>query len=119
MTRGKILLVDDEKLVLRSLQLMLEHLGYSVVACLSSDKALSRFAADHESFDKILTDISLHGISGITLSERIRDTDPDIPIIWMTGDAAAIAPKLLDTLQISQLIEKPITLELFDRALQL
>jgi len=80
---GRLLLVDDDPLVLRSVRRLLVKEGYEVVSVDSGEAAVERFAA--ESFDAVISDISLPGQSGIDTTRRIRELDEHASIILMTG----------------------------------
>ncbi len=85
--KGRLLLVDDEAALGRSLTMLLAP-ETQVVAVTRADDALARLTAG-ERFDAILCDLMMPEISGIDLYERIRDAAPDYSgrIIFMTGGA--------------------------------
>jgi two-component system response regulator HydG len=80
---GFVLLVDDEQLLLRSLQRILERVGYET-ALADSAEAAEPFLADPR-LDVVLVDLQLGRSSGLDLLERIKRAHPDIEVIVMTG----------------------------------
>ena len=80
---GFVLLVDDEQLLLRSLQRILERAGYETALADSADSA-EPFLADPR-LDVVLVDLQLGRSSGLDLLERIKSTHPEIEVIVMTG----------------------------------
>ncbi len=82
---GSILVVDDDTDVLNFTSLLLEKYGYSVIPCGSSMDAMD--AVRDKKIDAVLTDIVMPEMSGIELLENVHTTDPDIPVILMTGYA--------------------------------
>lgn len=82
---GSILVVDDDTDVLNFTSLLLEKHGYSVIPCGSSMDAMD--AVLDKKIDVVLTDIVMPEMSGIELLERVHATDPEIPVILMTGYA--------------------------------
>jgi EAL domain-containing protein (putative c-di-GMP-specific phosphodiesterase class I) len=80
---ARVLVVDDEALVLRSLQRLLEHAGYDVVV--ASDGLRGAALAAGGGFDVILSDIAMPGLDGLGLLRKVRETDADVPIILLTG----------------------------------
>ena len=64
---------------------MLSSLGYKVTGVASSMEALDLFRAEPETFDLIITDMTLPKMTGIDLSREILQIRPDIPIILCSG----------------------------------
>ncbi len=83
--RGRILLVDDDHIVAKAIQRMLESLGYDVTACEGSIEALERFRAAPDSFDAVLTDQTLPRMSGDRLTRELIALRPGLPVIICTG----------------------------------
>jgi len=83
-SRQRILVVEDEVLVSYSLQRLLEILGYTVVATLTTGEA-AVVEAERLRPDLILMDIRLAGqMNGITAAAKIRE-HLDIPVVYLTG----------------------------------
>lgn len=84
----RILLVDDNAMGLRARKVVLEELGYEVVAAGCSVQALQHFST--QSFNLVVTDYKMPRIDGIELIARIRDLSPGFPIIMISGFAEAL-----------------------------
>ena len=69
---ARLLLVDDEPALADLLKKYLERLGYEVHVCGSAEDALPVFDADPKRFDLVLTDLTLPGINGEEMLERMR-----------------------------------------------
>jgi EAL domain-containing protein (putative c-di-GMP-specific phosphodiesterase class I)/CheY-like chemotaxis protein len=82
--KAQVLVVDDDSSVLGAMRRVLEKSGYHVVACDSGNDALAALAK--QSFDVMVTDIQMPGISGLKLLRAVRDHDLDLPVILLTGD---------------------------------
>lgn len=85
MNKKKILIVDDELLILRIISDILSKEGYEVktaINYLNASKLL-----DGEKFDVVITDIRMPEKSGIDLLTHVREINSDIPVILMTGFA--------------------------------
>ncbi len=78
-----ILVVDDEKNYLLVLSAVLEEEGYEVFTALSGPEAIEIQKASD--IDLVLTDMKMPGMDGIELLERIKERDPDLPVILMTA----------------------------------
>ncbi|MFO0753758.1 MAG: response regulator [Thermodesulfovibrionales bacterium] len=83
--RGSILVVDDDPFVLDSASLLLGSYGNSVASSPNGKEALSRFREG--TFDVVVTDIRMPGMTGIELLEQVRSLDPEVPVILMTAYA--------------------------------
>jgi DNA-binding NtrC family response regulator len=84
--KRKLLVVDDEQLILRIISDIFSNEGYEVISALNCDRALNLLKEDL--FQVVLTDIRMPEKNGINLLDRIRTFDPDIPVIIMTGYAS-------------------------------
>ena len=78
----KILLVDDEPLIVKGLKYSLEQDGYQTDSAADGEEALAKFFA--EPFDLILLDVMLPKLDGIEVCQRIREKS-DVPIIMLTA----------------------------------
>jgi DNA-binding response OmpR family regulator len=77
----RILLVDDEPLILKGLKYTLEQEGYETDSAMDGEEALAKF--DSSAFDLILLDVMLPGVNGFDLMEYIRPLS--IPVIFLTA----------------------------------
>jgi len=78
-----VLVVDDDPAVGRSLQRVLESAGYDVA--LADDGNVAIETLMRRSFDVVLSDIRMPGMSGVELLSVVRAYDIDVPVILMTG----------------------------------
>ena len=81
----RILLVDDEEVIVNSVRNMLELLGYQVTGLTKSQEALRRFSEDPSRFDLVISDQTMPSMTGEELGRAIKSIRPDIPIILCTG----------------------------------
>ncbi len=82
-----ILLIDDEKESCLALSTLLGRTGYAVASAHSGEQALSLL--QNQSFDLIISDLFLPGISGIDILKRVKETSPRTCFILITGNASA------------------------------
>ncbi len=82
---AKILIVDDEKDLGNILELILKRKGYQVITVLDGYKAIEEIKKTH--YDLILMDIRLPGINGVETFIQIKEIDPEIKVVMMTGFA--------------------------------
>ena len=78
----KILLVDDEPLILKGLKYSLEQDGYVTDSAVDGEEAIAKFFEEH--FDLVLLDVMLPGLDGIEVCQRIRDF-VSCPILFLTA----------------------------------
>jgi EAL domain-containing protein (putative c-di-GMP-specific phosphodiesterase class I) len=81
--RPRILMVEDEASLLRVLSRFLERAGFHVEAAQNGHRATELLAK--ESFDAVVTDLSMPGLSGVDVLRAARATDLDVPVLLMTG----------------------------------
>ncbi len=80
-----ILLVEDEDLILKMGQEMLEKLGYKVITANSPAKALRQVADRSEKIDLMITDVVMPGMNGRQLADKMQRFNPAIKILYMSG----------------------------------
>jgi DNA-binding NtrC family response regulator len=83
LSHNRILLVDDEINICKSCQRVFDKEGYVTEFALSGKEALEK--AFRETFDLIITDLKMPDISGIEVIKEIKEKQPDVPIIMITG----------------------------------
>src|ERR1700761_9327559 len=83
--RGRILVVDDDPALGEFLSRVLSAGGYEVAHQLDSEGALA--LVHTQSWDLLITDIELPGMSGLELLDRVRELLPGLPVAVLTGHA--------------------------------
>lgn len=78
----RLLLVDDEPLIIKGLKFSLEQEGYETVAAYDGEEAIKQFSQG--TFDLVLLDVMLPQMSGIDVCQHIRSIS-DVPIIMLTA----------------------------------
>ena len=78
----RILLVDDEPLIIKGLKYTLEQEGYETLSAMDGEEALSVFFSN--SVDLVLLDVMLPKLDGIQVCQRIRESS-NVPIIMLTA----------------------------------
>ncbi len=103
----KVLAIDDEKIVLESIQKILTQENFEVDVSLSSREGLDR--AMSREYDLILTDIRMPEIGGMRILRDIKRAKPSLPVIIITGYATVKSAVQAMKLGASDYIEKPFT----------
>ncbi len=103
---ARVLVVEDEPLILMSNVDMVQELGHEVAEAKSAEDALKILG--ERDFDILLTDVGLPGMSGMDLARIVRERWPAVKIIFASGDNAARSTSgIEDSMQLS----KPFTLD--------
>jgi two-component system cell cycle sensor histidine kinase/response regulator CckA len=108
---ARILVVEDEELVLALFQAILKKAGYDVVCASSGAQAVTMFDADHGSFDLLITDLALPGMTGQALAAHARKARPDIKLIFSTGAITDAPKKAVEEFNGSMFLPKPFGFE--------
>ena len=107
MPKEKVLIVDDEPDVLDLCRRILESQGYDVSSASNGYDALD-IARDVE-FDLLLTDIKMPGMTGLDIAQALKESDPGIICVTMTGYATMDSAIKALSLGIDEFILKPFT----------
>lgn len=108
---GRLLVVDDEEEIGRLLHLLLQNLGYEVEVCTQSAEALARFAKEPQSFDLLITDMTMPNMTGFELASRVLALRPGMPIVLCTGFSEIVTREKALALGIREFLMKPVTLK--------
>ena len=84
----RVLVVDDDLLVLEVVASMLEELGCETLRVRSGTEALGTIGSD-QTIDVLIADINMPGLDGSTLATWARSFRPELPIILITGGVTA------------------------------
>ncbi|MDI6746453.1 MAG: sigma-54 dependent transcriptional regulator [Rhodocyclaceae bacterium] len=85
MSKGRLLIIDDERVAVKNLEHVLKKEGYEVLATQSSVNALAQL--DKQAFDVVLTDLRMEKIDGMQILQKCRENHPDTEVILITGFA--------------------------------
>jgi len=113
---GRILLVDDEEMHLRSVKTGLEKFGYDVAATTDPDAALESLRRSPAAFDLLFTDQTMPRRTGVSLAQEALGIRPDLPIILCTGLSDAVDPGTVRGTGVRLILRKPLNLAEMARA---
>ncbi|HXW68061.1 MAG TPA: response regulator [Dissulfurispiraceae bacterium] len=119
MSKGRVLIIDDEDIVRVSCQRILVPEGYEVRSTNSAAEGLGLLA--QEPVDVVLTDLKMPDIDGMQVLEKIKEEWPDIEVIMITGYQTITTAVEAIKLGAFDYIEKPFTpgaiVEAIDKAI--
>jgi two-component system alkaline phosphatase synthesis response regulator PhoP len=111
MLEKRILLVDDESIILETYSSLLSEKGFFVVTARSGREALETFS--RHSFDLVITDLAMPDGDGFKLLEEIKERSPHTPVIVFTGKIYRTVKEFVALLGANELLEKSCSTELF------
>jgi|GEM_PF-2564677 len=106
-----ILYVDDEEALIFLMSRTLERMGHQVTACESPDEALRIFSENPDDFDLVVSDMTMPGMTGLELAERMLAIRPQMPFIITSGFIDANDVERAQRVGVNQMIMKPNTVE--------
>jgi DNA-binding NtrC family response regulator len=112
----RVLLVDDEPEVLRSLARMLRSPHYEVTVATSGRHAIDVIRCSK--FDVIVSDIGMSDIDGLELLRRVRQSDPLVPFVLLTGTPARDTAARALELGAFQYLVKPVDARILKRVVE-
>ena len=121
-TKRRILLMDDEQMILDIVSRMLGHLGYEVTTCTDGSQAIAAFAkakSHSEPFDIVMMDLVIpNGVGGQDAVHTIKKIDPNARVVASSGHLEH--PVMLDHAKFgfSGVLEKPYKLEKLQQVIE-
>jgi DNA-binding response OmpR family regulator len=111
----KILIVDDEIHVASMLADVVIEQGHEVSVASDGEEGLALIREGKP--DVLFLDVMLGELSGIEVLRRVRRTDPDLPVIIITGHARSAQLDEARRLGVTEIVQKPFLLNQIDSAL--
>jgi DNA-binding NtrC family response regulator len=119
---AKLLIVDDDPDIVQVLKMGLLKNGFSVEAFTNPQEALQSFKSDAESYCLVLSDIRMPALSGIQLSKKVKEINPNVKVVLMTAFEIRDNEfsKVFPSTQVDGFVRKPIGIkDLTDKILSL
>lgn len=84
-SRGNLVVVDDDNEMRKTLSNILSYFNFHLSLFPSAEKALAHITAHPESFDAILTDLNMPGMSGLDFIKKAKELDNQTIAVFLTG----------------------------------
>jgi len=110
--------VDDDDSSLKLISDVLIRKGYGVTVKRNGPEAWATFHSTPDQFELIVTDKSMPQMSGVQLSQKIRETRANIPIIMISGLTDPGTRNIAKQIGINKLLEKPVSLSRLGRVVR-
>ena len=111
MSNKRILIVDDDKSILRMLEFGLKKLGPDYQFFTAKDISIAMEFIEDQWFDLIITDYMMPGMTGVDLARAVRRISPDTQVVLMTAYGSSELRNTTDNLGIDGFLNKPFTME--------
>ncbi len=106
--RKRVMIVDDEKMLLILTSEILREAGYDVVTAQSGFECLDQFRLSGRQFDLVLLDLNMPLMDGEETFQRLRALQPDLPIMLCTGYVQQERLDQLLAAGLSGFVQKPL-----------
>ena len=103
----KVLVVDDDPAVRKSIDRVLTSKGYAVITAENGEEALRKL--NEGKYDLVYTDIRMPGISGLELAEQVKARKPWTPVVIITGYGTDAAEARAKAAGVLSFVHKPLS----------
>ena len=103
----KVLVVDDDPAVRKSIDRVLTSKGYAVITAENGEEALRKL--NEEKYDLVYTDIRMPGISGLEVAEQVKARKPWTPVVIITGYGSDASEARAKAAGVSSFMHKPLS----------
>jgi CheY-like chemotaxis protein len=103
----EVLVADDNPAVLLVVEMALQSAGFAVRTAATGEEAVRLFVLHRGSIDVVLLDVRMPGMDGPQTLAALREIDPGVRCVFMTGDAAGHTGEQLLALGATGLLQKP------------
>lgn len=106
-----VLIVDDDKSILRMLEFGLKKLGSEYEIATAENMYAAMDKIEHTYFDLIITDYMMPGMTGVDLLRAVRSISPDTQVVLMTAYGTNKLRNTTDNLHVDGYLHKPFTMD--------
>jgi CheY-like chemotaxis protein len=103
----KVLVVDDDPAVRKSIDRVLTSKGYAVITAENGEEAMRKL--NDEKYDLVYTDIRMPGMSGLDVAEQVKARKPWTPVVIITGYGTDAAEARAKAAGVSSFVHKPLS----------
>lgn len=108
----KVLVVDDDPVVGKSFDRVLTGKGYAVITARDGEEALAKLR--EENYDMVFTDIKMPGMSGLEVAEKVKASQPWLPVVIVTGYGTDEHEARAAAAGVSGFLRKPLSPEMIE-----
>ena len=111
-TLKKILVVDDDPVIGKSFDRVLSGKGYAVITAADGEEALRKLST--ETYDVVFTDIRMPGMSGLEVAERVKASQPWLPVVIVTGYGSGDNEARATAAGVAGFLRKPLSPDMIE-----
>jgi CheY-like chemotaxis protein len=108
----KVLVVDDDPAVRKSIDRVLSGKGYAVITAENGEEAVRKL--NEEKYDLVYTDIRMPGMSGLDVAEHVKAQQAWTPVVIITGYGTDAAEARAKAAGVSAFVHKPLSPEMIE-----
>ncbi|TSA41710.1 MAG: response regulator [Betaproteobacteria bacterium] len=112
----KVLVVDDDPVIGKSFDRVLSKKGYAVITARNGEEALNKLR--NETYDVVFADIRMPGMNGLEVAERVRASQPWLPVVIVTGYGTDAYEARAKAAGVSGFLHKPLSPEMIEGSTQ-
>ena len=110
----KVLVIDDDPVITKSLNRVLTGKGYAVITASSGEEAM--FKLKEEKYDLVYTDIKMPGMSGIEVTKQVKASQPWLPVVVITGYGSPDQEQQAEAAGAVEFLRKPLSPEMIEQS---
>ncbi|MDH3561748.1 MAG: response regulator [Gammaproteobacteria bacterium] len=111
-TLPRVLVVDDDPVIGKSFDRVLSGKGYAVITAADGEEALRKLK--DENYDVVFADIKMPGMNGLEVAERIKASQPWLPVVIVTGYGTEANEMRAEAAGVSGFLRKPLTPDMIE-----
>jgi CheY-like chemotaxis protein len=115
-TLPRVLVVDDDPVIGQSFDRVLSGKGYAVITASNGEEALRKLK--DENYDVVFADIKMPGMNGLEVAERIKASQPWLPVVIVTGYGTEANESRAEAAGVSAFLRKPLTPDMIENTAQ-
>jgi CheY-like chemotaxis protein len=112
----KVLVIDDQAIVTELLVSVLERMNYQSVVASCGREGVEQFEKDE--FDLVITDLGMPDISGWEVSKTVKQRNPNVPVVVITGWGVTPDPDKIREAKVDSIIHKPFQIDQLEKIIQ-
>ena len=118
--KASVLIVDDDPDILTIFKRSLESAGYSTYGFVNPSAALEHYKQNPQSYQIMMSDVRMPGMSGLELAQEVRKVSKDVKIVLMSSFEIGMPEfsKVLPSIKVDALLDKPVRLEKLNAVLE-
>jgi CheY-like chemotaxis protein len=115
--RPTVLVIDDDSAVRKVLGAMLEHQGFTARQARSGDEGVAVYGRHRDQISAVVLDVQMPGMDGPQTLAELRELDPGVPCVFVTGNSPNYTPGELAA-RGATVLSKPVTPAELGRAIR-